>query len=106
MEVFYHPDLGTFCSLKDDLSDLGGPYLEVAQMRRRDAAANDVLTPGERARARVMKIYAGRLKRLKRVERREMELLRRVELRMLMLLDSPAGRELCDLLLEQDRAES
>jgi ribosomal protein S10 len=38
MEVFYHPDLGTFCSLKDDLSDLGGPYLEVAQMRRRDAA--------------------------------------------------------------------
>jgi hypothetical protein len=54
----------------------------------------------EAARLRVMRIYATRLKL---VERREMDSPRRAMLmRMLMLLDSAAGRELCALLLDQD----
>jgi hypothetical protein len=50
----------------------------------------------EAARLRVMRIYATRLKRL------EMDSPRRGwMLRMLMLLDSAAGRELCALLLDK-----
>jgi hypothetical protein len=54
----------------------------------------------EAARLRVMRIYATRLKL---VERRDMDSPRRAMLmRMLILLDSAAGRELCALLLDQD----
>jgi hypothetical protein len=54
----------------------------------------------EAARLRVMRIYATRLKL---VERRKMDSTRRAMLiRMLILLDSAAGRELCALLLDQD----
>lgn len=30
LQVFYHRDLGTFWSLRSDLSDLAGPYLAAA----------------------------------------------------------------------------
>jgi hypothetical protein len=53
-------------------------------------------SPAEAARLRVMRIYATRLKRL------DMDSPRRAwVMRMLMLLDSAAGRELCALLLDR-----
>jgi hypothetical protein len=58
------------------------------------------LTAAERARARVMRIYAARLKRIADVGSPK-----RVELlRTLVFLDSARGRELCELVLEGERA--